>query len=169
MHARSGLRCALAKSNATPSSGLLNLFMSGQSSAAHHCRAAPYVLSRGLDLRGGDAEGMGRPFSVASCASSARDAGGARLVRAQAPAAGSLAAVGLPLNSSSRIPGTMITACGRLPVSNIANFSASTRSTNRPPRRPLWSWTTPWERWGTVTRLHFVPYLHKSCARLAIG
>jgi hypothetical protein len=30
---------------------------------------------------------------------------------------------GLPFRSSSKIPGTMITACGRLPVSNIANFT----------------------------------------------
>ena len=31
-------------------------------------------------------------------------------------------AAGLPLMSSSRIPGTMITACGRLPFSNIGKF-----------------------------------------------
>src|SRR5882757_3147835 len=44
--------------------------------------------------------------------------------------------------SSSRMPGTMTTAWGRLPFSNIANFTASARSTNRPPQRPCWSWTT---------------------------
>ena len=44
---------------------------------------------------------------------------------------------GLALMSNSRTSGTMITACGRWPFSNMAYFSASARSTKRPPRRPL--------------------------------
>ena len=42
---------------------------------------------------------------------------------------------GLALMSSSRTSGTIITACGRWPFSNMAYFSASARSTKRPPRR----------------------------------
>src|SRR5262245_19252584 len=61
----------------------------------------------------------------------------ARATGAWGPDAASPTARGLRLMSSSRTSGTMITAWGRLPFSNTANFRASARSTNRPPRRRL--------------------------------
>ncbi len=44
---------------------------------------------------------------------------------------------GLRLISSSKTPGTIMTACGRFPFSNIANLSASARLTKSPPQRAL--------------------------------
>src|SRR5262245_41855682 len=61
----------------------------------------------------------------------------ARATGAWVPDAASPTARGLRLISSSRTSGTMMTAWGRLPFSNMANFRASARSTNRPPRSPL--------------------------------
>ena len=147
-HARSGLRCALAKSNATPSSGLLNLFMSGQSSAAHHCRAAPYVLSGGLDLRGGDGPPLLRRQLRFQRARRWRRSPCSGPSSISSPCGRSPIMCREIRMTSDRPDPVHSAACGRLPVSNIANFSASTRSSNRPPRRPLWSWTTQWERWG---------------------
>jgi hypothetical protein len=56
----------------------------------------------------------------------------------------SLAAAALagPSMLNSRIPGTMMTACGRRPFSNMAKWSASERLTKRPPHRPASSRTT---------------------------
>jgi len=51
-----------------------------------------------------------------------------------------------PLISSSRIPGTMITARGRLRFSNRANLIASARLKKMPPHWWRWSWTTQWPR-----------------------
>src|ERR1035437_9102991 len=48
----------------------------------------------------------------------------------------------LPLVSSSKIPGTIITACGRFSFSNFADLRASARLTKRPPQLPCSSWTT---------------------------
>ncbi len=50
--------------------------------------------------------------------------------------AGGATVFGPPLISSSSTPGTMMMACGRRPLSNIANLMAWVRSTNRPPRLP---------------------------------
>jgi hypothetical protein len=75
--------------------------------------------------------------TIASLGGNGRSPSGIQRVRGEFVSTGGFSTtLGLALKSSSKTQGTMTTARGRCPFSNIANRSASARSMNRPPQSP---------------------------------